>query len=213
MVSARRSDRSWLNASPPTPSVWPATTKVEPRSFGSDSAAPSACPEGIDSLLMSAELKSKWISRSIFGLVAAIWAISSRSPIDIDRVLRLRRLCTKFISCALAGSTWGVPTERPRVSGFGCSALRIWSDDTLSPAKARPAVVDGAAQMVIAFSPENLTKLVIVVVLAVARLFGRLDAANLGWVHAIECDVHHMVNTAGRTCIFPAGSWRIAKGA
>ena len=46
----------------------------------------------------------------------------------------------------------------------------IWSDDTLSPAKARPAVIESAAQMVIAFSPENLTKLVIVVILAVTRL-------------------------------------------
>ena len=88
--------------------MWPATTKVEPRSFGSDSASPSACTEGIEALLMSAELKSKWISRSIFGLVAAISAISSRSPIDSDRVLRLRTLLTKFASLALtAGSTCG----------------------------------------------------------------------------------------------------------
>jgi hypothetical protein len=34
----------------------------------------------------------------------------------------------------------------------------------LSPANARPAVIDSAALMVIAFSPKNLTKLVIVVI-------------------------------------------------
>jgi len=45
-----------LYSSPPIASVWPATTKVEPFSTGSDSALPSACTEGTDVLAMSAEL-------------------------------------------------------------------------------------------------------------------------------------------------------------
>src|ERR1700761_7564049 len=73
----------------------------------------------------------------------------------------------------------------------------IWSDDTLSPAKARPAVIESAAQMVIAFNPENLTKLVIVVILFVTRPpLWRLDAPNIGRVHRNECDGHHMVKSA-----------------
>src|ERR1700749_2207608 len=69
----------------------------------------------------------------------------------------------------------------------------IWSDDTLSPAKARPAVIESAAQMVIAFNPENLTKLVIVVILFVTRPpLWRLDAPNIGRVHRNECDGSHM---------------------
>src|ERR1700742_2189117 len=158
---------------------------------------------------MSAELKSKWISRSIFGLVAAISAISSRSPIDIDRVLRLRMLATKFTSLALtAGSTLGTSTERPRVSGFGCSALMIWSDDTLSPAKAMPAVIESAAQMVIAFNPENLTKLVIVVILVVTRPpLWRLDAPNIGRVHRDECDRGHIEKPGCEQAVLSARSF------
>src|ERR1700755_771306 len=69
----------------------------------------------------------------------------------------------------------------------------IWSDDTLSPAKARPAVIESAAQIVIAFNPENLTKLVIVVILVVTRPpLWRLDAPNIGQVHRHECDAGHM---------------------
>src|ERR1700756_4658178 len=94
--------------------------KVNPFSFGSDRAWPSAWTEGIDDWRIEAELKSKLISRSIFGLVAAISAISSRSPSDSDRVLRLRILARKLSSLALAAaSTWGGPTDRPRVSGCG----------------------------------------------------------------------------------------------
>jgi hypothetical protein len=54
-----------------------------------------------------------------------ISAISSRSPSDSDRVFRLRSVSTKWTSLAVAaGSAWG-PTDRPRVSGFGCNALVI----------------------------------------------------------------------------------------
>src|ERR1700744_6033400 len=75
----------------------------------------------------------------------------------------------------------------------------IWSDDTLSPAKARPAVIESAAQMVIAFNPENLTKLVIVVILFVTRPpLWRLDAPNIGQVHRDECDEGHMEKIAAR---------------
>jgi hypothetical protein len=40
----------------------------------------------------------------------------------------------------------------------------------ISPAKARLAVIESAAPMVIALIPKNLTELVIVVILAVTRL-------------------------------------------
>src|SRR5581483_7671734 len=73
----------------------------------------------------------------------------------------------------------------------------IWSDDTLSPANARPAVIESAAQMVIAFNPENLTKLVMVVILFVTRPpLWRLDAPNIERVHRHECDGRHMVKSA-----------------
>src|SRR3984893_12461970 len=125
MVSARRSERSWLNASLPTPSVWPATTKVEPFRLGFDSALPSSCTAWVEVLLIAAELKSKLISRSMFGLVDAISAICSRSPSDSDRVLRLRTVLMKLISFALiVGSAFG-PIDRPRGTGFGCHAPTI----------------------------------------------------------------------------------------
>ena len=91
----------------------------------------------------------------MFGLVAAISAICSRSPSDSDLVLRLRSVLTKPISFALmAGSTCG-PLERPRVKGFGCNALTILSAETVpSAASASPAVIDSAALMVIAL-PNN----------------------------------------------------------
>src|SRR6201995_288461 len=80
----------------------------------------------------------------------------------------------------------------------------IWSDDTLSPAKARPAVIESAAQIVIAFNPENLTKLVIVVILFVTRPpLWRLDAPNIGRVHRHECDTGHMGKGLLRW-VFPA---------
>src|ERR1700748_381106 len=73
----------------------------------------------------------------------------------------------------------------------------IWSDDTLSPAKARPAVIESAAQMGIAFNPENLTKLVMVVILVVTRPpLWRLDAPNIGRVHRHEYDRRHRVKKA-----------------
>src|SRR5215831_674474 len=197
MVSARRSERFWLKASPPTPSVWPATTKVEPFSFASVSASPRAFTDGIDAELIEAELKSNWISRSMFGLVAAISAICSRSLVDSERVLRLRSPSTKLACFALtSGSICAAraPMESPRVSGLGCNALRICSADTLpSPASANVAVIDSPAQIVIALSPEKL-KLVIVVVLVVkseSRPAQRFDAWTIGRVRKGDCDARH----------------------
>ena len=55
-VGGQRSERSWLYASPPAASVWPATTKVEPFRSGFESARPKACTDDIDLALMFAEL-------------------------------------------------------------------------------------------------------------------------------------------------------------
>src|SRR4051794_33827865 len=116
----------------------------------------------------------------MFALVAAISAICSRSPSDSDRVLRFRRLSRKLTSLAWTeGSTWGAGViDIPRVNRFGCSALRIWSAETaLSAASARPALIDNAVHRVIALSPENLLKLVIVLS-SLLRLQGVWDAAD-----------------------------------
>src|SRR5215475_8618606 len=133
----------------------------------------------------------------MFGLVAAISAICSRSLIDSERVLRLRRPSTKPACLALtAGSICaeGAPMESPRVSGLGCNALRICSADTLpSPASAKVAVIDSAAQIVTAFSPEKL-KLVIIVVLVMksaGRPAQRFDAWTIGRGRRGSCDARH----------------------
>jgi hypothetical protein len=55
-------------------------------------------------------------------------------------------------------------SERPRVTGFGCSAFRIRSAVTVSPAIAKPAESDRAAASLIAVKPENLERLVMVVI-------------------------------------------------
>jgi hypothetical protein len=61
--------------------------------------------------------------------------------------------------------------------------------------------------MVIAFNPENLTKLVIVVILVVTRPpLWRLDAPNIGQVHRDECDAGHMVEKPIRIGISGGGS-------
>src|SRR5207248_7139601 len=89
--------------------------------------------------------------RSIFGLLAASSAISWRSPSDSDRVLRLRSVLTKLVSLARVAASAGCcgPVERPRVApGFGFRASRILSAETVSPAAARPAVIDSAALIV-----------------------------------------------------------------
>jgi hypothetical protein len=63
-----------------------------------------------------------------------------------------------------------------------------------------PAVIESAAQIVIAFNPENL---VIVVILVVTRPpLWRLDAPNIGQVHRDECDEGHMKKIAVRPVIF-----------
>src|SRR5205814_3719376 len=73
-------------------------------------------------------------------------AICSRSTIDSDRALRLRKLSTNLPSEALAPASAGGAVESPRVSGFlGESALRIWSALNSSPAKAGPTAIDNAA--------------------------------------------------------------------
>jgi hypothetical protein len=97
-------------------------------------------------------------------LVAANSAICSRSPVESDRVERLRTVFRNVASLACtAGSACG-PADRPRVTGFGFNASRILSEEMLlSPASARPAVIDSAAVSVIAFSAKNLSKRVIVV--------------------------------------------------
>ena len=76
----------------------------------------------------------------------------------------MRRRSMKLLSLALAAGSAGGASERPRVTGFGCSALRIRSAVTVSPAIARPAESDRAAASVIAVKPENLERLVMVVI-------------------------------------------------
>src|ERR1700733_7527181 len=74
--------------------------------------------------------------------------ICARSPIDNERVDRLRSDCTNFPSAsAAAGSATGGPIDRLRVSGFfsGASALRIWSSVTSS---ALAAPIESAAPIV-----------------------------------------------------------------
>jgi hypothetical protein len=79
----------------------------------------------------------------------------------------LRSELTNVASLAWAAVlTCCVPADRPRVSGFGCSALAIWSAEiTLSPASANPAVIDSAAPSAMAVIPESLEMLVMVVFL------------------------------------------------
>src|ERR1700744_4923705 len=145
--------------------------KVVPFSCGSDSASPRCCTADIDPWLIEAELKSKLISRSIFGLLAAIVSSWLRSSIESERVERLRTVLMKLLLAARGGST-----VRPRVSGGAFSELRIaLVEGLLSPANATPAVIDSAALMAIALSPKNLTKLVIVVILKIKRLMA------IGW--------------------------------
>src|SRR6185437_7829333 len=146
--------------------------KVEPFSCGSDSASPRCCTADIEPWLIEAELKSKLISRSIFGLLAAIVSSWLRSSIESERVERLRTLLMKLLSAARCGST-----DRPRVKGgaFSEFTMTLVEGLLLSPANARPAVIDSAAPMAIALSPKNLTKLVIVVILNVTCLMA------IGW--------------------------------
>src|SRR5262249_36251771 len=134
--------------------------------------------------------------RSIFGLVAASCATSSRSPSDSDRVERLRSVLMKVASLACAAvSTCWPPADRPRVSGFGCSALEIWSAEiTASPASARPAVIDSAAPSAMAVIPESLEMLVMVVFLWVTPAILPacvLDGGTLRQVQSAECDPSH----------------------
>jgi len=80
----------------------------------------------------------------------------------------LRTVLRKAASLACAVVSACGPTERPRVTGFGFRASTIWlAEMLLSPAGARLAVIDRAAERVIAFSPKNLSKRVIVVSFAV----------------------------------------------
>src|SRR5215475_8915696 len=140
--------------------------KVVPFNCGSDSASPRCCTADIEPWLIAAELKSKLISRSIFGLLAAIVSSWLRSSIESERVERLRTLLMKPLSAARCGSA-----DRLRVTGGAFSEFTmVLVEGLLSPANARPAVIDSAALMVIALSPKNLTKLVIAVILKVTRL-------------------------------------------
>src|SRR3954447_3773187 len=164
--------------------------KVEPFRLGSESALASSSTACSELLLMSAELLSKRISRSIFGLVAAISAISWRSSNESDRVLRLRtklRKLTSFI--CLAVSTCGAAIERPRVGDVGLSARTILSADTVSPAKAMPTVIDSAAPSV---TMESKRVIVVILNVTPARLAAwRFDAVNIGQVQIDECDLRH----------------------
>src|SRR6185437_193427 len=134
------------------------------------SASPRCCTDDIELWLIEAELKSKLISRSIFGLSRVrLWSWS-RSSIDSERVGRLRTLLINVISRCFFSIDCG-STERLRVAGAAFSDVMIaLVEIVLSPAKARPAVIESAAPMVIALIPKSVTELVIVVILAVTRL-------------------------------------------
>jgi hypothetical protein len=157
------------------PSVWP---------------APRAFTDGIEAGRIEAELNSNLISRSMFGLVAAISAICPRSLINSERALRLRRPSTKLACFALtSGSICAgrAPMESPRMGGLGCNALRICSADTLpSPASAKVAVIDSPAQIVIILSPEKLKRVIVIVLVVIpeGRPAQRFDAWTTGRVLA-----------------------------
>src|SRR5262245_33462746 len=65
IASARRSDRSWLKGKLPLASVWLAMTNTRFLNSGLDSALPSLTASGMACVLMTAELESKLISRSM----------------------------------------------------------------------------------------------------------------------------------------------------
>src|SRR3954465_11177695 len=88
--------------------------------------------------LMTAELYSKVISRSIFGFELAIDAILSRSSVDKDRVGRFRTALRNCLSSATNDASAG-DVVSPRLTRGDFSALMMSSAERCS------AAYDGAA--------------------------------------------------------------------
>src|SRR5262249_53817629 len=158
-ASARRSDRSWLKGKLPLASVWLAMTNTRSLNSGLDSALPSLTTSGMACALMTAELESKLISRSMRScFVSVMAAIFSRSSMVSERVTRLRTLLMKRSSSSLRAASAGhrvrLRVMRPLLAAV--SAFTICSSLT-SPARADPvAAVQASAAPSSAQTVPNL---------------------------------------------------------
>src|SRR5262245_47220263 len=119
--------------------------KVRPFRSGLVRAFPSSVTCGIALEPVTAELKSKLISRSIFGLELAIDAILSRSSVDRERVGRLRKELRNFVS-STAGASLAGDVVRPRVIVGDFSALIMSSAERCSAANDAPIARAKAAK-------------------------------------------------------------------
>src|SRR6516162_2122498 len=147
IASARRSDRSWLKGKLPLASVWLAMTNTRSLNSGLDSALPSLTASGMACALMTAELESKLISRSMRScFVSVMAAIFSRSSMVSERVTRLRTLLMKRSSSSLRAASAGdwvrLRVMRPLLAAV--SAFAICSSLT-SPARADPVAAAQAS--------------------------------------------------------------------
>jgi hypothetical protein len=89
-----------------------------------------------------------------------------RSSVDSDRVARFLTLLMKVVSLAVSGLA-----DRPRVAD-PFRELTIVLVEIVSPATARPTVIDSAAPAAIALNAKNLMKLVIIVILVTRLMAG-----------------------------------------